>query len=100
MLDVEPLLCFESPERLDDLEFEWMWMWLRPALAGAAVHGRWSGECGDALTGRKKCGSERGEGMGKSRVRVGAVGRRGLLFPVRVAGCAPGRESGLSRSEQ
>src|SRR3954471_20818465 len=29
---------------------------------GAAVHGRWSGECGLALTGRKNCLSDLGDG--------------------------------------
>lgn len=58
--------------RLEDEELEWMCI----MLLGAAVQGRWSGELGEAWTGRKNCWSERGEGM-KSRVSVGGVLRPG-----------------------
>jgi len=74
-------------------------------LLGAAVQGRWSGELGEAWTGRKYCWSERGEGM-KSRVSVGGVlrpGTRGEFMEVGV-----GRRAGwvvfggdcFSKSEQ
>jgi hypothetical protein len=48
-------------------------------MPAVAVQGRWSGECGEAWTGRKNCCcSLRGEGM-KSGVRIGDMfggGRR------------------------
>jgi hypothetical protein len=77
---------------------------------GAAVHGRWRGELGEAFTGRKYCCcSLRGVGM-KSRVRTGGVGIRAfwyifgeLLFEVgRWAGWTPRRgvRGCFSKSEQ
>jgi hypothetical protein len=81
---------------------------------GPAVQGLWSGECGDALTGRKYCWSERGEGM-KSRVNIGGTlrslvdGRGGTTYEderdcvcVRCErpGCVPAGGEGFSRSEQ
>jgi hypothetical protein len=71
-------------EPLEPAEWECMWFGV-----GAAVHGRWRGELGDAFTGRRYCWSERGEGMkeaentdGESR-RPG--GRRGELEVVCVS---------------
>ena len=85
----------DSLERLERLELVCMW------FEGAAVQGRWRGELGEALTGRRvKCCSERGLGIWKSRCKVGGVGMRELtLFDI-VAGGGPGGERGFSKSEQ
>jgi hypothetical protein len=47
-------------ERLEVEELECWWRGF--AGPGLAVHGRWSGELGFALTGRKNCWSDRGDG--------------------------------------
>lgn len=90
--DCDALECLERFELL-------LWECVCEGV-GAAVQGRWRGECGEACTGRKNCESERGLAMGEARGRVGGVGRRGLEEAVWVVWWGAGGLRGFSKSEQ